>query len=270
MVKRKHKVNSKPVRSIIAHTTACPYCGHRLLHKNRNAHIKQQHPDRYESEVIASQIDESRKPAICPHCHASMLISELESHIQEKHRVVISQADAKVREKERVERTEKRRRRLRIASQLASQIAYTVRVDRPIEPIRGQGTVKRKPVTRLKGINTARKKSTLKPKTSVQPVDKSRGVNKRATQNESGASKSVTPELMVDFYCETCGRNIVAQAVTKHKMDDFFLRRQVRWWMAGNGSSTVHCPICEQEISQTLLSSHLEEKHPIFYRFATT
>lgn len=35
----------RPKKSIIDHTTTCPHCGHRVLHKNLDDHIRRIHPD---------------------------------------------------------------------------------------------------------------------------------------------------------------------------------------------------------------------------------
>ncbi|HPN54156.1 MAG TPA: hypothetical protein PKW33_21355 [Anaerolineaceae bacterium] len=46
--------------SITDHTTTCPYCGHRVLHKNLNDHLKRIHPDKVSDNHFASSLAAKR------------------------------------------------------------------------------------------------------------------------------------------------------------------------------------------------------------------
>lgn len=256
------KVNPKLVRSIIDHTTTCPYCGHRILHKNRTSHIKRQHTDRYESDILTAKLDEARKPAICSYCQTSMPIEDLESHIQQFHRFALTQAKVKIRDKERAERAEKRHRRLKMTREYEARLADSNRIDSPVKPGRPSGKVKLK-----KQVQPVLNKPAPKPDKKTQLLSKSE-IGPRTASEPIDSKKAVLTPLG-KFRCVDCGRDVAGQTVDQHQKDDFLLRTKVRWLLNDrNTSSVVLCPLYEIEIAPPAFSSHLEEKHPLFYRYA--
>lgn len=111
----------QPRRSIIDHTTTCPYCGHRLLHQNLTSHIRNLHPSEAEDEGFSQKIKHPG-PIPCPYCQKQMEVRELEAHLQKEHPKIVHLVNRLETAKEKKEQAERRKKLKEIADKFDAPV----------------------------------------------------------------------------------------------------------------------------------------------------
>lgn len=115
-------------KSIIAHTTTCPECGRRVLPKNLDKHIREQHPDIAATNKFADQITSS-KPNTCRYCAKEIPLHELEQHIIEKHPSFYKAAERRAKTRVTKEEAKRKNKLERIAKKYDAPIVREVEYD---------------------------------------------------------------------------------------------------------------------------------------------
>jgi DNA-directed RNA polymerase subunit RPC12/RpoP len=108
-------------RSIIDHTTTCPYCGHRVLHNHLADHVRSQHPGEDEDEKFEQKISDPG-PKACPYCGELVEFKKIEDHLRQCHSTEVNLAEWWANKKYEHELANKRRKLEKIAKEYGTEI----------------------------------------------------------------------------------------------------------------------------------------------------
>jgi DNA-directed RNA polymerase subunit RPC12/RpoP len=240
-------------RSIIPYTTTCPECGHRLLPKNLDKHIRDIHPYLLNDQQFLEQIHTKQIPS-CPYCGIEIEHTKLENHIYESHREKALRAAEDVDRRLKEEQRERKKKLRNLAKQNDARII----------PDRQPGdSLPSEPRLAHQKPKTERRKRSAQtsPKGKVPFVDDKQS-SPTAKKKNQGLEQPSEKRQAESVICTVCGVKLHPKRLPRH-MKKVHSGPVIHHKFGSTlpNEEEVPCPICKRIFYKSFVDEHIKRHH---------